>query len=475
MSTITSPNLDAVSKMSFKVIDLIKNIPPSARRILEVTDRGTGLVDIFWSRAPLAAITSLRPGDVSGDQRFDCVALFSSGVDMDVMVELFKGLPAKGQIIAAPDAIDPALLEALAEANCHIFDREPVLRAWRSGEAPPSIALHCSITPEMVNDADIRVHQPNSFLRTIPGLRPMAQVEYLSPSLSAGFESRILLMHRSILHPGRDRSFLKKVIAGGYLIVLDLDDDPDYFPGLFENDAFALRCLHAAQVSTPGIADRLREYVSEIAILPNHLPVLPPVRIKTEPITRVFIGAYNRSEDWAEISNQANRVLGYFGESVQIEVLHDRRVFDGLVAPNKRFTPRCSYSLYLELLGSCDIALLPLRDTAFNRCKSDLKFVQCAAYGVAALAPMPVYANSVEDGQTGVLYRSPSEFMTGLQRLIQEPELRDHLTAQARDSAMNKRMLADHYEGRHAWYLDLIGKCPALCADHRVKVPELYD
>jgi hypothetical protein len=236
-----------------------------------------------------------------------------------------------------------------------------------------------------------------------------------------------------------------------------------------------LRCLHAAQVSTPGIADRLREYVSEIAILANHLPVLPPERVKTEPITRVFFGAYNRSEDWAEISDQANRVLGYFGDNVQIEVLHDRGVFDSLEAPNKRFTPRCSYSRYLELLASCDIALLPLRDTAFNRCKSDLKFVQCAAYGVAALAPMPVYASSVEDGRTGVLYRSPNEFMTGLQRLIQEPELRDHLTARARVYATNNRMLADHYEARHAWYLDLIGKSDALHAEHRAKVPELYD
>lgn len=461
--------------MPFNVIDLIKYIPPSARRVLEVSDVETGLAGIFQARAPLASITRIEPNAVPVEQAFDCLAIFSAGADAVKLVDLFRKLPPRGQILAAPEAIGPGLLEALALAECHVFVEAPVLRAWRAPEVPPSIALHCTITPELADDAQIRIHQPNGFLRTIPGLRPMAQIENFTPSLSTGASSKILLMHRAIPRLDRDVGFLKTVIAEGYVIVLDIDDDPDHFDGHFDHDGFALRCLQAAQVSTPEIADRLRDYVPEIAVFPNHLPTLPAQPAKAEAPIRIFIGAFNRGEDWAEISDQANRVLGYFGDRIQVEVVHDRDIFDSLRVPNRRFTPRCPYQTYLELLGSCHIALLPLRDTAFNRCKSDLKFIECAAHGVAVLAPMTVYAASLEDGKTGVLYRSPNEFMTGLQRLIQEADLRQAVTTGARAHVANTRMLANHYEERHAWYLDLARKADALRAAHRVRAPELYN
>jgi hypothetical protein len=461
--------------MSFHVIDLIKNIPPAARRVLEVSDSETGIGEIFAGRAPMASVTSVRPGDTPTGQAFDCIALFAAGMESDKLAGLFERLPPGGQILAAPDAIGADLVTALRQTGCHVFEQEPVLRSWRSPDPPARIALHCMITPEQADDAHIRVHQPNGFLRTVPGMRPMTEIERFSPSLSAGVDAKILLMHRAIPKLDRDVEFLKAAMASGYLIVLDLDDDPGFFKDHFRDDAFALRCLHAAQVSTPEIADRLRHLVPEIAIFPNHLAMLPARPIKTEATTRIFIGAYNRGDDWAEIGEQANRVLGHFGDRVEVEVVHDRSIFNSLRIPNKRFTPRCPYQDYLKLLGSCHIAMLPLRNTAFNRCKSDLKFIECAAHGVAVLAPLTVYAASLDDGKTGILYRSPAEFMVGLQRLIQEVDLREWVAAGAREYVANSRMLADHYEARHTWYQNLVRDADSLRAAHRVRAPELYD
>ncbi|MDA1310346.1 MAG: glycosyltransferase, partial [Proteobacteria bacterium] len=182
----------------------------------------------------------------------------------------------------------------------------------------------------------------------------------------------------------------------------------------------------------------------------------------------------NRRDDWAEIIELANRVLGYFQDRVAVEVVHDRSVFDALQVPNKRFTPRCSHQAYLQLLASCDIALMPLRDTPFNRCKSDLKFIECAAHGVVSLAPMTVYAATLADGRTGVLYRSSVEFMVGLQRLIQEVDLRTRIAGAGRKYVADQRMQADHYEARHAWYLELIAKADDLRTSHRRRMPDLY-
>ncbi len=460
--------------MSFNPIDLIKYVPPSARRILEISIVDSGLAGIFRERAPLASVTRVEPNAVPRDGTFDCLVLFAGGIMTDRLRDALRKLSRRDQILAAPGAVGPDLEEALAAAGCRIFEREPVLRAWNDPEPPPSVTLHCTITPELAADADFRIHRPNGFLRTIPGLRPLAQVETFSPSLSAGTESRILLMHRAIPRLDRDTAFLRTAIEAGYLIVLDLDDDPSHFAGHFRDDAFALRCLHAAQVSTPAIAERLREHVAEVAVLGNHLPSVPPAAPKPDGPVRIFVGGYNRGEDWAEIAEAANRVLRHMNDHVEVEVVHERSIFDSLTVSKKRFTPRCPYPDYLNLLASCHVAVLPLKSTPFNRCKSDLKFIECAAHGVAVLAPPTVYAASLVDGRTGVLYRTPREFMVGLHRLIREPDLRDRLARGGRSYVINSRMLADHYEARYTWYLDLLGRAEALRVAHRDRAPELY-
>ena len=73
--------------------------------------------------------------------------------------------------------------------------------------------------------------------------------------------------------------------------------------------------------------------------------------------------------------------------------------------PHKRFTPTCDYDTYMALLGQCEISFMPLGDTPFNRAKSDLKFIEAGACRVAALASHIVYADSIEDGRTGLLFR----------------------------------------------------------------------
>ncbi len=461
--------------MPLAPIDLIKFIPPSARRVLEITREGTGLAGVFRQRAPLARVTSLAPDALPESGEFDCLALFADVEDSARLTTLLAGLPPQGQVLAAPDALGPVCEQALTAAGFRVFDRDPVIRAWKASEAPPSIALHCTITPEQAGDAEIRIHRPNGFLRTIPGLNPLAQVEGFSPSLSAGAEFRILLMHRAIPRLDRDLAFLRSALDAGYLIVLDLDDDPLFFDKHFEDDAFALRCLHAAQVSTPEIAKRLAEFVPEIAVFGNHLSLLPPPPPRPEYPIRIFVGGFNRGEDWEEIRDAANRVLRHFNDRIEVEVIHERSIFESLEVTNKRFTPRCPYQEYLDRVGRCHIALLPLRDTPFNRCKSDLKFIECAAHQVAALMPPTVYGASVTDGRTGVLYRSPSELTIGLQRLIQEADLRNQVATGAREHVARNRMMADHYQARYAWYLELIAKADTLRAAHRERVPELYD
>src|ERR1700729_2129447 len=85
--------------------------------------------------------------------------------------------------------------------------------------------------------------------------------------------------------------------------------------------------------------------------------------------------------------------------------------------------PTCDHDAYLALLGKCEISFMLLGDTPFNRAKSDLKFIEAGACRVAALASHIVYADSIEDGRTGLLFRSPDELHERLLRLVAMPEL----------------------------------------------------
>jgi hypothetical protein len=92
---------------------------------------------------------------------YDCVALFSGGLDRETLTRLFANVPACAQILAAPDAMGPELTDALARAGCHVFAAEPVLRAWHLREVPVAVLLHCTISLQSAEDAEVRIHHAN--------------------------------------------------------------------------------------------------------------------------------------------------------------------------------------------------------------------------------------------------------------------------------------------------------------------------
>jgi hypothetical protein len=80
-----------------------------------------------------------------------------------------------------------------------------------------------------------------------------------------------------------------------------------------------------------------------------------------------------------------------------------------------------------------DIALAPLIDSPFTRCKSDIKFLDYAALGAAGIySRVPAYELSVHHLETGWVAENTVEaWRTALETLIVDKDLR---TALARDA-----------------------------------------
>jgi len=93
------------------------------------------------------------------------------------------------------------------------------------------------------------------------------------------------------------------------------------------------------------------------------------------------------------------------------------------------------WSLETEVadLQTFDIGLMPLPDDVWTRGKGGYKLLQYLSMGVPVVAsPVGINREIVKDGVNGFLAASDREWMTGLERLIRDPDLRRRMGADGR-------------------------------------------
>jgi SAM-dependent methyltransferase len=347
-----------------------------------------------------------------------------------------------------------------------------VVRALRSDRPPPRLLIQTAVGEPSVC-ARVRIHEPDSFLSTIPGVRTVSSEQYVQ--LEAGAEEeQVFIWQRCFCKP-EDLSFQRRLVQGGYLVLAEIDDDPRLWPALSRAEFFSLRSCHAVQTSTAPLADFLRRHNPNVGLFPNQLACLPAPRPPSPAgAVTLFFGALNRELDWQPLLPGLNRLLAEHGERLRVRVVHDRAFFDALRTSARSFEPLCPYERYADILRSCDIALLPLLPTPFNQMKSDLKYLECAAHGVVALASPTVYEGSLIDGVTGCLFRSPEQFEERLRALIHDGPWRARLAANAFAWVAQDRLLAQHFRRRYDWYLHLRSMLPQLNVALRRRAPDLF-
>ncbi|HYV87310.1 MAG TPA: glycosyltransferase [Candidatus Polarisedimenticolia bacterium] len=332
------------------------------------------------------------------------------------------------------------------------------------------LLVHAVVPPERVGLTALRIRQPLAALARLPGIE--CRIDE-----AAGFRpdrrvmAKILLMQRRMLSLADANLLLRPLIDAGYVLVMELDDHPVRRAGYAQAGFLGLRAMHALQTTTEPLAELLRQYNPTVGVFANQIETLPALRPREGPAT-LFFGALNREVDWAPLMSALNRQLSRRPE-VRVEVVHDRAFFDALATANKRFTATNPYGAYLDLLAGSDICLMPLSDNAVNRCKSDVKFIEAAATGAAALASPVVYAGTIRDGETGLLFESPEAFEAKLSALLDRPELRQRLAITAHEYVRQKRLLAAHISRQAEWYRLLSVERVQLTAELAARAPDL--
>lgn len=362
-------------------------------------------------------------------------------------------------------AVAPALATLGIDADDYARRAAPLQYVWRLRKtAQQRMTIAANMLKPVGGVSHVRIVYPLRAMATDPVVATMLTTSVDAKALDDD-TPRIFILHRPALAGEAGRSMIRAFLDSGWLVITEFDDHPDFFRVMQDGAQLSFRGVHAVQTSTRALAAVLRPRNPEVAIFPNALVSLPEVRNFADPNgMTVFFGALNREQDWEPLIGAINAVAAKMGDRLRFSVVHDRGFFDALETPHKRFTAMCEYDTYMDLLGECEVSLMPLADNGFNRAKSDLKFIEAGACRVASLASNVVYADSIEEGRTGLLFHDAAELEAKLMRLAAMPDMARDLGDAARDYVAQNRMLAYQIAPRIAWYRSLWARREVLTA-----------
>lgn len=361
--------------------------------------------------------------------------------------------------------VDPVEYESRAAPLQYVWRAAAVLRE--------RLNVVSTMLPPVGGVSHVRVTQPMRALAAEPDLFCRIVVDGEVPNFDPD-SPKIFIFHRPLLAGEEGLKPIRQLIALGFIVVCEFDDHPDFIPVLQRPDVQNFRAVHAVQTSTTPLAEVLGQRNPEVAVFANAIDRIEAARNFTDPDRlTLFFGGLNRDLDWPDWLPALNEIAAELGPRLHFRIVNDEALFAALATEHKSFTPLCDYETYLDLLAQSEISFMPLRDTLFNRCKSDLKFLEASAARVVSLASPVVYGRVIEDGRTGLVFHDAAGLKQKLLSLVEDHAGARALAEAAREYVARHRMLAYQVADRVAWYRDLWSRRHALNADLLARVPEL--
>ena len=219
-----------------------------------------------------------------------------------------------------------------------------------------------------------------------------------------------------------------------------------------------LRQADGVLVTTDNLRQRLSDLASAIHVLPNALDERLLIRRPTRQphdgrIIIGYMGTRTHDEDLRMILPVLRDIISAFGDKVGVQLLggtaKDATLMELAELGVELISPPPLATLYDKFVPwfveniHWDIGIGPLRDTAFTRCKSDIKYLDYSAAGIPGIySHVPAYQDTVEHLRTGYLVdNTPASWQTALEHLIREPELRAAIAHEAEKDVLENRTL----------------------------------
>lgn len=202
------------------------------------------------------------------------------------------------------------------------------------------------------------------------------------------------------------------------------------------------------------ISDALRanNVEKDIAVLPNYLDMevwdRPKPQHYSDEIRLMWAGGASHREDIKSIAPVIRRLAGEYKNLKFVFCGDDfTKLFEGI---NYEHIYGVEFEVWPGKLHSIqgDIAIAPLLDNEFNRCKSNLKYLEYSIAKMPGVYSSVVYEKTVKDGVTGMIAHDNEEFYQKIKLLIDRPDKRDQIKTRAYLDVRNNYSLANHW---HEW------------------------
>ncbi len=216
-------------------------------------------------------------------------------------------------------------------------------------------------------------------------------------------------------------------------IVIDVDDalsvtenHPFKKKHDITNSAFiftqTIKIADAVTTTTEYLAEKLRKINKNVFVCPNcYDPVWFNVKQRSHdgPIRIGWVGSATHEEDLKIMAPVFERIKEKY--PVQIVTRGDYRVKEWWGQDVEVF-PTVPIKYYPEALASMaiDIGICPLVDDEFNRCKSNIKFIEFSLLGIPTVCSPTVYGNTA----VVTIARNEDEWFQELSELIEKSGLR---------------------------------------------------
>ncbi len=227
--------------------------------------------------------------------------------------------------------------------------------------------------------------------------------------------------------------------------------------------AFLAREAAGVLVSTCALAERMQPLNAHIAVVPNHLDERlfgkPPAREERQILTIGYMGTHTHERDLRTVLRGLRELMGERAGRVRLEFAGGTAdngfltLFAGLNFKSLDRGDEDDYPHFVPWMRrnlDWDVAIAPLEDSRFHRCKSDIKFLDYALLGVPAVySAVGPYLETVEDRVTGlVVPTTPDSFRDALGELLDDSALRRSIAGDARQKVLASRTLET---GAHLW------------------------
>lgn len=192
-------------------------------------------------------------------------------------------------------------------------------------------------------------------------------------------------------------------------------------------------------------------------VFPNQILHVPSERPKKETPNLVlgWAGSHGHIEDIAEIAGcLSNWIMTQPDVSLYLMCSEPIwKLFDSLPQEKKKHIKPGAIEDYYDFLSEIDIGIGHMKDTPYNRSRSDVKFLEYAVSGVVpVMKRLEPYIGSVDHGKTGFLYANPEELTGILNQLVDNPARIRKITTAARKYVLRKRLQLKHGKDRTAFY-----------------------